>query len=166
MAGATQAGTRGFEPIGVLARYIVLGAALGLPVGALWVVLSPRVVVTSVDPPSFAEPYPQGFAAADLMLGTLLLIAGTGIGILAARRLRATAFAGGWVHVVGAVLAAGMCAAVARVMGWWLAGRSLVELPTGDYELPVSVGAAGVLLLSLFSALLVVLFYASFARDD
>lgn len=165
MAEAVSRDGLPLQPLGVVARFIVLGAALGIAVGGLWAVLAPRAVVTSLDTPDFAEPYPQGFAVADLILGALLLVAGTGIGVLAARRLRATGFVGGWVQVVGAVVAAGMCAAVARVVGWWLAGRTLVELATGDYELPVSVGANGVLLLAVFSALLVVVFYAAFARD-
>ena len=50
---------RGLQPFGVIARYVLLGAALGIPVAILWVLLAPRVIATSVDPAEFAEPYPQ-----------------------------------------------------------------------------------------------------------
>jgi hypothetical protein len=153
------------RPAGVIARYVVLGAALGLPIGLLWVWLAPRVVVSSITEVNFVDPYPQGFAEADLILGALLLVAGIGIGVVAAIRLHRTGFAGGWVHVVGAMAAAGVCAAVARVAGWWLAGRSAVGQPDGTYQLPVSVGADGVLLLGIFAALLVVLLVAVVARE-
>jgi hypothetical protein len=94
-----------------------------------------------------------------------LLVAGIGIGVVAAIRLTRTGFAGGWAHVVGAMAAAGVCAAVARVVGWWLAGRSAAGLPDGTYRLPVTVAAEGVLLLGMSSALLVVLVVAAFARE-
>lgn len=153
------------HPLGVVARYIVLGAGLGVMVGLLWVWLAPRVLLNSSDATDFVDAYPQGFAQADLTLGALLLGAGCVIGFAGARRLRRTHFNGGWVHVVGVVSAAAMCAAVARVVGWWLAGRAPSELPGGRYELPLTVGASGVFLLAGFSALLVVVFYAAFARE-
>jgi hypothetical protein len=46
-----------------------------------------------------------------------------------------------------------------------LAGRDVRELADGILELPVTVGANGVLLLGVFSALLVIVMYAAFARD-
>ena len=155
---------RGLQPFGVIARYVLLGAALGIPVAILWVLLAPRVIATSVDPAEFAEPYPQGFAATDLTLGALLLVAGCVLGVVAAMRLRATGFDRGWGQVLGVIVGAAMCAAVARVVGWWLAGRTLRPIPDG-FELPLTVGASGVLLLGMYSGLLVVLFYAAFARE-
>lgn len=154
----------GLHPIGVIARHLLLGAALGIPVAVLWVLLTPRVVATSVDPAEFAEPYPQGFAATDLTLGALLLATGCVIGVAAASRLRATRFDRGWGQVLGVIAGAGMCAAVARILGWWMAGRTVQPIP-GGFELPLTVGASGVLLLGMFSGLLVVLFYAAFARE-
>ena len=154
----------GLRPAGVIARYVVLGAALGVAVGVLWVLLAPRVVATSLDPATFDEQYPQGFAVADLTLGSLLLVAGGAIGLTAAIRLRRTGFDRGWAQVVGAIASASMCAAVARVVGWWLAGRT-VSGREGSFELPLTVGANGVLLLGAFSALLVVVLYAAFARE-
>lgn len=150
---------------GVVARYIVLGAGLGVAVGLLWVWLAPRVLVTSLTEVDFVDAYPQGFAEADLTLGALLLAAGFGIGIVGARRLWQMHFDRGWVQVVGVMCATAVCASVARVVGWWLAGRALARLPSGQYELPLTVGAGGVLLLAAFSALLVVVFYAAFARE-
>ncbi len=166
MTGAPPVRPRraGLHPLGVIARYIVLGAALGVPVAVLWVVLAPRVLATSLDPATFAEQYPQGFAAADLTLGSLLLVFGGAIGLTAAIRLRRTGFDRGWAQVVGAMASAGMCAAVARVVGWWLAGRA-TSGEEGAFELPLTVGADGVLLLGVFSALLVIVFYAAFARE-
>lgn len=90
------------RPAGVISRYIVLGAALGLPVGLLWAWWAPRVLVRSVADADFVDAYPQGFAITDLTLGALLLAAGVVIGVLAARRLARTGFVGGWAHVVGA----------------------------------------------------------------
>lgn len=153
------------HPAGVIARYLVLGAALGVPAGVLWIWWAPRVRATSLEGPVFVEGYPQGFAVADLVLGALMLAAGVAIGVVAAIRLRHTGFVGGWAHVVGAMIGAAMCAAVARVTGWWLAGRDVRERVDGTFELPVTVGANGVLLLGIFSALLVILMYAAFARD-
>ncbi|MEZ5119206.1 MAG: hypothetical protein R2686_04775 [Candidatus Nanopelagicales bacterium] len=155
---------RGLHPTGVIARYVLLGAALGIPVAILWVLLAPRVVATSVDPAEFAEPYPQGFAATDLTLGALLLATGCVIGVVASWRLRATGFDRGWGQVLGVIAGAGMSAAVARVLGWWMAGRTVQPI-SGGFELPLTVGASGVLLLGMFSGLLVVLFYAAFARE-
>jgi hypothetical protein len=157
--------TAPLHPVGVMARYLVLGAALGVPVGVLWVWWAPRVAVTSLEGPVFVEGYPQGFAVADLILGALMLGAGVAIGIVAAIRLRRTEFISGWAHVVGAIIGAAVCAAVARTTGWWLAGSDVRELAAGLYELPVTVGANGVLLLGVFSALLVILMYSAFARD-
>ncbi|MCU0294569.1 MAG: hypothetical protein MUD05_00790 [Candidatus Nanopelagicales bacterium] len=157
--------TAPLHPVGVIARYLVLGAALGVPVGVLWVWWAPRVQVTSLEGPAFVEGYPQGFAVSDLMLGALMLGAGVAIGVVASVRLRRTGFVGGWSHVVGAIAGAATCAAVARVTGWWLAGRDVRELADGILELPVTVGANGVLLLGVFSALLVIVMYAAFARD-
>ncbi|HQR80889.1 MAG TPA: hypothetical protein PLT68_11775 [Actinomycetota bacterium] len=153
------------RPVGVVARYVVLGAAIGIPAGLLWVWWAPRVLVASTDNRVFLETYPQGFATTDLLLGALLLVSGLGIGVAAARRLGQTGFVGGWVHVIGAAAGAGVCAAVARILGWWLAGRVARELPDGTVELPVRAGAGGVLLLGVFSALLVIVLYAAFARD-
>ena len=68
-------------------------------------------------------------------------------------------------HVVGAIAAAGTTAAVARVVGWWAAGTRLDELSDGTLQAPLTLGATGVLLLSAFSALLVVLFAAVLAPD-
>jgi hypothetical protein len=149
----------------VLARYVLLGAAVGLPVGVLWVLLSPRVVLTSQEPVSFAEAYPQGFATADLTLGALLLVVGLLLGAVASARLNRSGFVGGWVHVVGVIAAAGVCAAVARVIGWWVAGRRFEALGDGTSEAPLSLGASGVLLLGVFAALLVVVFASALARD-
>lgn len=151
--------------VGVIARYVLLGAAVGVPVGGLWVWWAPRVLVTSLTDPAFVDPYPEGFAEADLVLGALLLVAGCGIGVVAALRLNRTRFVGGWVHVVGAIAAAVVCAAVARILGWWLAGRVAAGLTDGRYELPLTVGASGVLLLGVFAALLVIVLHAAFARD-
>ena len=151
--------------MGVLARYVLLGAAAGVPVGIAWILLAPRVVLTSDAPVTFADAYPQGFAAADLTLGALLLAAGLVIGAVASAGLVRSGFVGGWVHVVGAVSASGMCAAVARVIGWWAAGRQLEALDDGTLRAPLSLGAGGVLLLGVFSALLVVVFASLLARD-
>lgn len=153
------------RPVGVVARYVVLGAILGVAVGLLWVWWAPRVLVASADNRAFLETYPQGFAGADLLLGALLLVAGLAVGAAAAKRLGQAGFAGGWAHVLGAAASAGVCAAVARVLGWWLAGRVARELPDGTVELPLGVGAAGVLLLGVFAALLVIVLFAAFARD-
>lgn len=155
----------GPHPAGMIARYALLGAALGAPIGVLWAWWAPRVVVASLSGANFVDPYPQGFAEADLILGALLLVAGCGIGAAAALRLRRTAFHRGWAHVIGAVAGAAMCAAVARIIGWWLVGRSPVALPDGSFGLPVSIGANGVLLLGAFSALLVIVVFAAFARE-
>lgn len=148
------------RPVGILARYVVFGAAVGVPVGSLWVVLAPRVPLATTDPVAFVEPYPQGFAVADLVLGALLLAAGVLLGGVASRRLVRTGFHRGWVHVAGVIAAAGTTAAVARVIGWWAGGRRLGELPDGTLQAPLTVGATGVMLLGAFSALLAVLFAA------
>ena len=153
------------RPAGVISRYIVLGAALGVPVGLLWAWWAPRVLVRSVADADFVDAYPQGFAITDLTLGALLLAAGVVIGVLAARRLVRTGFVGGWAHVVGAMAAAVVCAATGRVIGWWVAGREVATLSDGTFALPITVGADGVLLLGVFSALLVVVLAAAFARD-
>ena len=148
-----------------MSRYIVLGAALGVPVGLSWAWWAPRVLVRSVADADFVDAYPQGFAITDLTLGALLLAAGVVIGVLAARRLARTGFVGGWAHVVGAMAAAVVCAATGRVIGWWVAGREVATLSDGTFALPITVGADGVLLLGVFSALLVVVLAAAFARD-
>ena len=153
------------RPAGVISRYIVLGAALGVPVGLLWAWWAPRVLVRSVADADFVDAYPQGFAITDLTLGALLLAAGVVLGVLAARRLARTGFVGGWAHVVGAMAAAVVCAATGRVIGWWVAGREVATLSDGTFALPITVGADGVLLLGVFSALLVVVLAAAFARD-
>lgn len=153
------------HPLGVIARYVVLGALLGVPVGLVWVWWAPRVLVRSVADADFVEAYPQGFAITDLTLGALLLAAGIVIGAVAARRIVGIGFTGGWAHVVGAMAAAVVTAAVARVLGWWLAGRDVVAQADGTYALPIRVGAEGVLLLGVFSALLVIVLVAAFARE-
>ena len=153
------------HPAGVISRYVVLGAVLGVPVGLLWVWWSPRVLVRSVAEVDFVEAYPQGFAITDLTLGVLLLVAGITLGAVASRRLVQTGFVGGWAHVVGAVAGAAVCAAVGRLLGWWLAGRVVVTQPDGTFALPVTVGADGVLLLGVFAALLVIVLVAAFARE-
>jgi len=149
--------------VGVIARYLLLGAALGVPAGLAWVLLAPRVAVAHGDG-GFIEPYPQGFAIADLTLALALLVAGLVLGGVAARRLRQLGFGQGGVQVVGVIIAAGMCAAVARVLGWWLAGRSMVR-DGAIVELPLTLQANGVLLMAAFSALLVVILSSAFARD-
>ncbi len=154
-----------FHPVAVIARYVLLGAAMGVPVAIFWIWWAPRVVVSSLETTSFVEGYPQGFAVADLILGALLLVAGLVVGVVAAARLRRTGFVKGWSQVVGAMAGAVMCAAVARVLGWWLAGMQTTSLPDGTFELPVTIGAQGVLLLGVFSALLVILGYSAFARE-
>lgn len=153
------------RPAGVIARYVVLGAALGVPVGLLWAWWAPRVLVRSVADADFVDAYPQGFAITDLMLGALLMAAGVVIGVLAARRLVKTGFVGGWAQVVGAMASAAVCAATGRVIGWWVAGREVVTQSDGTFALPITLGADGVLLLGVFSALLVVVLGAAFARD-
>jgi len=153
-------------PAGVIARYAVLGAALGIPVGILWGWSSPRVLVRSLAEADFVDAYPQGFAVADLLLGALLLVAGTVIGTVAAVRLRRTGFVGGWAHVVGAIVATAVCAAVGRVSGWWIAGRSAGARSDGTVALPVTVGAQGVLVLGVFAALFVIVLVAAFSRDQ
>lgn len=153
------------HPVGVMSRYVVLGALLGMPVGMLWVWWAPRVLVSSVANADFVEAYPQGFAVTDLTLGALLLASGIVVGAVAARRLVRTGFVGGWVHVVGAMIGSAVTAAVARVLGWWLAGREVVAQADGTYALPMRVGAEGVLLLGVFSALLVIVLVVAFARE-
>lgn len=153
------------HPVGVVARYVVLGAALGAPIGVLWAWRAPRVQVRSLSEPSLVLPYPQEFAETDLILGVLLACAGLGLGVTACIRLHRTGFAAGWVQVLGLVAGAAVCAAVARVVGWWLAGRSAHALGDGTYELPITVGADGVLLTALFTGLLVVVLFAAFARE-
>lgn len=155
---------RPLHPVGVIARYIALGAAVGVPVGLLWVVLAPRVLVEHSSPTAFLDAYPQGFAIADLTLGGLLLVAGVVIGVAAARRLRRTGFENGWTHIAGVVAATAVCAGVARVLGYWLAGRAMTA-DGPDLTLPLTLNADGVLLLALFSALLVIVLYATFARE-
>lgn len=149
------------RPLGVIARYVVLGAALGLPVGLAWVMLAPRVQATGED---LVDAYPEGFAAADLTLGLALAVAGVVLGVVAARRLHRTGFEGGWAQVAGVIAGGLSCAAVARVVGWWIAGRSSTALD-GLRELPLSLSANGVLLLSVLAGLLVVVLAAGFARD-
>lgn len=152
------------RPAGVIARYLLLGAGLGAIVGVLWLLLAPRVLVSHEDG-GFIDAYPQGFAIADLTLGALLLAAGLIVGVVGMLRLRRTAFEEGWAQVAGVIVAALMCAAVARVLGWWLAGRTMIRV--GDeVELPLTVQATGVLILAAFSGLLVVVIGASFARED
>ena len=70
----------------------------------------------------------------------------------------------GWAQIAGAVAAAAVCAGVARVLGYWLAGRSVSDQGS-SLTLPLTVNADGVLLLSVFSSLLVIAVYAAFARD-
>lgn len=152
-------------PAGVIARYILLGAGLGLIAGVFWALLAPRVPVKAGANVDFVEAFPQGFIATDLILGTLLLVVGVVIGVITARRLHRTAFARGWVQVLGAI-AAGLTAGVAaRVIGWWLAGRTTVPQAGGYVGLPITLLANGVLLLGVFSALLVVVLYSAFARE-
>ena len=152
------------KPAGVIARYVLLGAGIGAVVGGLWSLLAPRVLVVHGEAGRFVDAYPQGFAIADLTLGSLLLVAGVGIGAVAVLRLRRTGFEQGWSQVIGALVAALMCAATARVVGWWLAGRSMTRI--GDeVELPLTLQATGVLLLGAFSALLVVVLVSAFSRD-
>lgn len=153
------------NPVGVIARYVLLGAAVGIPVGLLWVALAPRVLVAHDNSAAFVDAYPQGFAIADLTLGALLLVAGLALGLVGVVRLKRTGFEGGWAQVVGVLAGALVAGAVARVIGWWLAGR--VMRPVGaNIELPLTVQADGVLLLGAFSALLVLVLYAAFARDQ
>ncbi len=150
---------------GVIARYLLLGAGLGAVVGAAWVLLAPRVLVVHGDAGRFVEAYPQGFAEADLTLGALLLAAGVVVGVVALVRLRRTGFVAGWAQIAGVLVACAMCAAVARVLGWWLAGRAMTRV--GDQvELPLSLQANGVLLLAAFAGLLVVVLGSAFAHDE
>ncbi len=152
------------KPAGVIARWVLLGALAGVPVGLLWVALAPRVLVSHDNAAAFVEPYPQGFAIADLTLGVMLLVVGIGLGVAAVMRLRRTGFMGGWAQVAGVLVASLVAAAVARVIGWWLAGRAMKPVGS-NIELPLTVQADGVLLLGAFSALIVVVLYAAFARD-
>lgn len=153
------------QPSGVIARYVLLGAALGLPAGIAWVLLAPRVAVVSPAEGTFVDSYPKGFAAADMVLTVILVVVGVILGVVASRRLHATGFRRGWAQVVG-VIAAGLSAAIAaRVLGWWLAGRSVHPAGDGTFDAPLSVGAPGVLLTSAFVALLVVLLYSAFADE-
>ena len=146
------------RPVGVIARYIVLGAGLGVVAGLAWWLLAPRVSVRADGTP--VQAYPEGFAAADLTLGLLLGGAGIVLGVVAARRLRATGFERGWAQVAGVIAGALACAGVARVIGWWLAGRAM----DGD-ELPLTLNANGVPVLGVVSGLLIVVLVAAFARD-
>ena len=148
------------HPAGVIARYVLLGAGLGVVAGLAWVVLAPRVAVRSLDPLQTVAAYPEGFAAADLTLGLLLAAAGVATGVVAARRLAGTGFERGWAQVAGVMAAGLMSAGVARVVGWWLAGRT----PSPD-ALPLTLGATGVLLLGVLSGLLVVVVAAALAHD-
>lgn len=145
------------RPAGVIARYVVLGALLGIPAGLAWVLFAPRVEVADGAP---VAAYPEGFAAADLTLGLVLCVAGLVLGIVAGRRLRHTGFEGGWAQIGGVIAGAVACAAVARVVGWWLAGRAM-----NGADLPLTLNANGVLLLGVVSGLLVVIVVAAFARD-
>jgi hypothetical protein len=149
----------------VIARYVLLGAAVGIPAGLLWVMLAPRVLVSHDNTAAFVDAYPQGFAIADLTLGLLLLFAGVGLGMVGAGRLRRTCFDRGWAQVVGVLVASLMAGAVARVIGWWLAGRAMKPVGS-NIELPLTVQADGVLLLGAFSALIIVVLYSAFARDE
>lgn len=152
-------------PAGVIARYILLGAGLGLLAGIAWSLLAPRVMVTALADGDFVEQFPQEFIASDLILGSLLLLAGLVIGVVAAVRLHRTGFRSGWTQVAGAVAAALTAAAVARVVGWWLAGRTPSSDGTGTFGVPITLQATGVLLLAAFAALLVVVLYSAFARE-
>lgn len=145
------------RPAGVMARFVVLGAGLGLVAGLAWVLFAPRVEVAGDSP---VEAYPEGFAAADLTLGVVLAVAGLALGVFAARRLRHTGFEGGWAQIAGVIAGALACAGVARVVGWWLAGRAM-----NGADLPLTLNANGVLLLGVVSGLLVVIVVAAFARD-
>jgi hypothetical protein len=150
------------RPAGVIARYVVLGAALGLPAGLAWVLLAPRVTATPGG--DLVEVYPEQFAAADLTLGLVLAVAGLVLGIVAARRLLRTRFDGGWAQVAGVIAGGLVCGGVARVVGWWLAGRA--STPTGGVtELPLTLSADGVLLLAVLTGLLVVVVVSGFAGD-
>lgn len=152
-------------PIGVIARYVLLGAALGLVAGVGWVLAAPRVQVRSLASGDFVEPLPQAFIASDLMLGSALLAVGVVIGVVAAVRLHRTGFVQGWTQIAGAVAASLTAAAVARVAGWWLAGRTAVPDGSGTFGLPLTLQADGVLLLSAFTALLIIVLYSAFARE-
>lgn len=150
------------RPVGVIARYIVLGAGLGVLAGLAWWLLAPRVSVRADGTP--VQAYPEGFAAADLTLGLLLGGAGIVLGVVAARRLRATGFERGWAQVAGVIAGALACAGVARVIGWWLAGGGQPQADTAR-QLPLTLNANGVLILGVVSGLLVVVLVAAFARD-
>lgn len=153
------------RPVGVIARYVLLGAAVGIPVAMAWILVAPRVAVVHGEAGRFVEPYPQGFAIADLTLGVALSAAGLLLGAITVYRLYQTGFRQGWVQVVGLVIACAMTAGVARVLGWWIAGRAMVR--DGDtVELPLTLQANGVLLLAAFAGLLVVVLGAAFARDE
>lgn len=154
-----------YAPLGVVARYVLLGAALGVPAGVVWAFVAPRVQMTSIADGTFTEAFPQQFIASDLILGSLLLVTGSVIGVGACVRLRRTDFQRGWSHVVGAICAGLTAAAAARVVGWWLAGRTPVPDPSGSFGLPLQVQASGVMLLGCFSALLVVVLYSAFASE-
>lgn len=153
------------HPAGVIARYVLLGAALGLPAGLLWYLVAPRVAMESVADGTFVESYPKGFAAADMTLAVILTVVGLVIGVVACRRLRATGYQSGWAQVVGAISAGLSAAGVARVLGWWLAGRSVSPNAAGTVDAPLALGASGVMLVGAFFALLVLLLYSAFADD-
>lgn len=152
-------------PAGVIARYVLLGAGLGVPTGVLWVLLAPRVQVKSFADASFVDQFPQAFIASDLILGSLLMLVGLIIGVIAAVRLHRTGFRGGWAQVAGVIAGSLTAAAVARVAGWWLAGRTPVPEAGGTFGMPLGLIASGVLLLSTFAALLVVVLYSAFAKE-
>lgn len=146
------------HPAGVIARYIVLGAGLGIVGGLVWVFTAPRVEVRADAVP--VQSYPEQFAAADLTLGVVLVVAGLVLGVVAARRLGRTGFDGGWAQIAGVIAGALACGGVARVVGWWLAGRAM-----NGADLPLTLSADGVLLLGVVSGLLVIILAAAFARD-
>lgn len=155
----------GLRPVGVIARYVMLGAALGAVSGLLWIWWAPRVQVRSVSDGDFVEAYPEGFAAADLTLAGVLVVVGLLLGGLAVARLRATGFSRGWGQVVGVIAGGATAGVTARVIGWWLAGTSVVKTPEGTFELPLSLRAPGVMLVGAFSGLLVVIFASLIIGD-
>lgn len=158
--------------VGQVARDFALGALVGVPAGLLWALTAAPVAVVVADgTATYAEAYPEELAAADLTLGLILVVVGLVLGWRTARSLRRASFAHGGGRILG-MLAANLAAAgVAVVAGLWVAGR---DSPPADlsgvsdgtvYELPLTVGAWGVLLLGAASSLIVVL-AASALSDD
>jgi MFS family permease len=152
------------RPVGVIARYIVLGAVLGLPAGLAWWLLAPRVAVRADDPEALVESYPEGFIGADLTLGIALAVVGLILGTAASRRLYRTGFVRGWAQVAGVIVGGLAAAGVAWLLGWWLAGGGQPRT-SGEALLPLTLNAGGVLLLAVVSGLLVVILATAFARD-